>query len=62
MTYETIDGEVIAATAAAVLIDTCSGQHWVPKSVIENGRSINEFSEDTEFEIAEWFVEEEGLY
>lgn len=62
MEYETIDAEIVTVTDAAVLLDTCSGERWVPRSLIENGHELNEFSDDGSFEIAEWFVEKEGLY
>jgi len=39
------------------------GEHWIPRSVIEDGDGFNEndIGEDLEFMVESWFVDKEGL-
>ena len=56
-----VSGTIEGSTDKALLIDFGFGPQWVPKSLIQDGDSLCEFSSDTTFEIAEWFCEEEGI-
>jgi hypothetical protein len=59
--YEAIGGEVVKTTDAAVLVDLKDGsdQKWVPRSVCEDGDSLEEGDDDLRVE--KWFAEKEGL-
>jgi len=59
--YEVVSGIITNCTDKALLIDFGYEELWVPRSVILDGFSYCEFSEDNEFEIADWFCEKEGL-
>lgn len=62
--YDEISGTIAAVTDKAILVEVGSrGEHWIPRSVIEDGEEINEddIGEDLEFMVESWFVDKEGL-
>lgn len=56
-----IFGSVIDVSYDAVLIEVDGKEIWVPRSSIENGISINNFSDLEEFWIGTRFCENTGL-
>lgn len=63
--YDEISGTIAEVTDKAILVDIkgTRGEHWIPRSVIEDGDEINEndIGEDLEFMVESWFVDKEGL-
>lgn len=56
-----IEGEIIDTTEKAVQIDFGYDPQWVPRSLILDGQSIKQFSDQTDFWIEFWFLKQEGL-
>ena len=64
--YQLIFADIIRTTKKAVLLDIDEHEYWVPRSVIQDGDSVSEFYEvsdwpQSEFWIKTWFCETEGL-
>ncbi len=60
MPYDPIEGVVIRTTDLAVLVeDDIGAQTWIPRSVCEEGDSLEEGDDDVRVE--RWFAEKEGL-
>lgn len=58
--YEPITGEVIRTTLLAVLVrDDAGDEVWVPRSVCEDGDSLEKG--DTDVRVEPWFAEKEGM-
>lgn len=61
MRYVTICiDEIETTTDAAVLAVIDGDELWIPRSVIEDGNSVEEGDDDS-LEVAKWFAEKEGL-
>ena len=63
-TYDEVSGTLAAVSDKAILVDVGSrGEHWIPRSVIEDGDDYKEddIGEDLEFMVESWFVDKEGL-
>ena len=60
MKYIEIAYEYVHETPGAVLIHDGDEEHWIPKSVIEDGHHVD-WSKEEEMPIAEWFALKEGL-
>jgi hypothetical protein len=56
-----VDGSVTKVTAKAVLYvsKAAKTEHWIPRSVIEDGDDIEEGEQ--EMLVAEWFLDKEGI-
>lgn len=62
MDYVLIEADCIkAATDRAVLAVIDGEEHWIPRSVIEDGDDIVAGGDPEELSVAEWFVNKEGL-
>lgn len=61
MNHTLISGEIVSATDKSLLIDVEGLEVWIPKSQIDSGNMFCEFSKETEFWVATWFCEKEGL-
>lgn len=60
MEYAEISYEYKHQTDEAVLIFDGDNEHWIPKSLIEDGFNIDYKTENV-INVAEWFAEKEGL-
>lgn len=60
--WDIVYGEIIRTTEKAILIKIKWGyEHWVPRSLIQDGDSFNDFSNQDSFYVQRWFCEKEGL-
>lgn len=55
----TIEAEITRTTNAAVLVDFGDREVWIPRSVCLEGDALEEG--DTDLNVADWFLEKEGL-
>jgi len=61
MDYVTIDiDQITRATNKAVLAKIGENEHWIPRSVIEDGDDLDE-GDFGEINVAEWFAQKEEL-
>ncbi len=60
--YDTVHCDVIKTTEKAVLVfeEDNERELWIPRSVIEDGESVEE-DEDLDLNVESWFCEKEGL-
>lgn len=60
-----VSGEVTRTTARAVLFVQRHPNHrreyWIPRSLIEDGDTIDVDDELTEISVEEWFLTQEGI-
>lgn len=62
--YNIVSGTIAKTTAKAILVGIgLHDEHWIPRSVIEDGSEINEndIGEDLDLLVESWFVDKEGL-
>jgi len=62
--YDEVSGTLADVTDKAIKIESSArGEHWIPRSVIEDGDDYTEddIGEDLEFMVESWFVDKEGL-
>ena len=59
--FELIFAEILAVTKKAVQLDVDGVEFWVPRSVIQDGNRLSEFSTEDEFWVQHWFCVKEGL-
>lgn len=59
----TITIELLRTTDLAVLVKYHNNELWVPKSVIDDGDSLDELDVGSELDIdiKDWFCEKEGI-
>lgn len=61
MNHSLIFGEIISSTDKSLQLDVDGLEVWIPKSLIDSNEVYCEFSKETEFWVATWFCEKEGL-
>lgn len=58
MAYRTIAGAVMKATPKAVLVGDATEQHWIPRSVCDEG---DELDVGDDARVEQWFLDKEGI-
>jgi len=60
--HDNIQGDVLAVTDAAILVDVNDfGELWIPKSLIDSDGDYYEKGDYFDDDVAHWFLEKEGV-